>query len=150
MNQTGNYSLNQWEQSDRIRMEDFNRDNSKIDAALKASADAVASAQTVLSTRGNCRIYYGTYTGTGSGATALSFPQKPLFVSVMGDNIWITAIQGVSVAIGKNAGELSCGYNSAAWSGNALSLTNSGGNMSAQCNASGTTYRVVALMDAEE
>lgn len=34
MQQTEHYQLNQWELSDRIRMEDFNADNAKIAAAL--------------------------------------------------------------------------------------------------------------------
>ena len=36
MQQTTNYQLNQWEKPDRILMDDFNRDNEKIDAALAA------------------------------------------------------------------------------------------------------------------
>ena len=40
MQKTANYQLNQWVKSDRIQMEDFNRDNAKIDAALKALEDA--------------------------------------------------------------------------------------------------------------
>ena len=36
MNYTQNYQLNQWEASDRVLREDFNRDNRKIDAALTA------------------------------------------------------------------------------------------------------------------
>lgn len=43
MGQTANYQLNQWVKTDRIQMEDFNSDNAKIDAALKANADAVAT-----------------------------------------------------------------------------------------------------------
>ena len=43
MNQTANYQLNQWESTDRILMADFNSDNSKIDAALKAQSDAIAA-----------------------------------------------------------------------------------------------------------
>ena len=35
MTKTANYQLNQWEKSDRIQMEDFNRDNCQIDAAIK-------------------------------------------------------------------------------------------------------------------
>ena len=45
-NQTPNYALNQWERDDRILMEDFNADNAKIDAAIKAvdaKADALAA-----------------------------------------------------------------------------------------------------------
>ena len=33
-NQTPNYQLSQWERSDKVRMEDFNADNAKIDEAL--------------------------------------------------------------------------------------------------------------------
>ena len=43
MAETGNYQLNQWESADRIRMEDFNGDNAKIDAALKGQAEALAA-----------------------------------------------------------------------------------------------------------
>lgn len=46
MKQTSNYQLNQWEMTDRIQMEDFNRDNEKVDAALaevKVTADRANS-----------------------------------------------------------------------------------------------------------
>ena len=42
MTKTTNYQLNQWAKSDRVMMDDFNADNAKIDAALKANADAIA------------------------------------------------------------------------------------------------------------
>ena len=35
MRQTANYQLSQWDAEDRILREDFNRDNEKIDQALK-------------------------------------------------------------------------------------------------------------------
>ena len=35
MNKTANFQLTQWEKTDRIMMEDFNRDNAAIDAALE-------------------------------------------------------------------------------------------------------------------
>ena len=41
MTKTTNYQLNQWAKSDRLMMDDFNADNAKIDAALKANADAM-------------------------------------------------------------------------------------------------------------
>ena len=46
MQHTQNYQLSRWEKDDRIMMEDFNADNEKIDAALKANADAVGALQT--------------------------------------------------------------------------------------------------------
>ena len=46
MQHTQNYQLSRWEKDDRIMMEDFNADNAKLDAALKANADAVGALQT--------------------------------------------------------------------------------------------------------
>lgn len=43
MEQTANYGLNQWAKADRIQMEDFNRDNAKLDAALKAHETALTA-----------------------------------------------------------------------------------------------------------
>ena len=40
---TTNYDLNQWEASDKVLRAEFNADNAKIDAALKANADAIAA-----------------------------------------------------------------------------------------------------------
>ena len=41
-NHTTNYDLNQWEGTDKVLRTEFNQDNAKIDAALKANADAIA------------------------------------------------------------------------------------------------------------
>ena len=64
MNQTANYQLCQWETTDRILMEDFNSDNSKIDAALKAQADTLES----LSQKAGGRLL-GTLKASASGTT---------------------------------------------------------------------------------
>ena len=42
-NQTTNYQLSQWAKSDQVKMEDFNADNAKLDAAIKAVADSKAT-----------------------------------------------------------------------------------------------------------
>ena len=95
-NQTSNYQLSQWERDDKIQMEDFNADNAKIDAALKAEADArtalagtVSSQGSTLSSHssslarlGNCKIYTTTYVGTGDKARSYSFPGYPVLVYV--------------------------------------------------------------------
>lgn len=44
MNTTTNYQLSQWEPSDRVMRTDFNDNNAKIDAALKAISDLAAAA----------------------------------------------------------------------------------------------------------
>ena len=40
-NQTTNYQLNQWESADAVQRVEFNQDNAKVDAALKALSDQV-------------------------------------------------------------------------------------------------------------
>ena len=44
MQHTTNYNLSQWDAEDRVTRAAFNADNAKIDAALKANADAIANA----------------------------------------------------------------------------------------------------------
>lgn len=86
MNKTANFQLTQWEKTDRILMEEFNSDNEKIDTALKSSADGVAALQTALASCGNCKIVYGTYTGTDKygdkNPNTLTFAHKPVFVDI--------------------------------------------------------------------
>ena len=143
MNQTKKYQLNLWDKTDRIQMEDFNADNAKIEAALSSVAEQAA----LVSKRGNCEVYYGSYVGTGSGATKLSFEKKPLLINIMNDDMWLVTVQGVPGAFSKNAGS-GGGYNYAVWSGNSVSITSNTGSASNQCNEKGATYYVVALMDA--
>ena len=84
--ETPNYRLSRWAGTDRIMMEDFNRDNAAIDTALKSNADKAAALQTALASCGNCKIVYGTYTGTGKSGSAnpnkLTFSGKPVLVIV--------------------------------------------------------------------
>ena len=106
-NYTTNYRLCQWEPSDKVLRTEFNADNAKIDAAIKAVDDrlttvaagkvstselaalknTVTSQGTALSLR-NCRFVTGTYRGTGKfgsgNANSLSFEQKPVFLCVTG------------------------------------------------------------------
>ena len=56
MTKTANYQLNQWGENDYVKRADFNADNQKIDAALKA----VTESSTIVT---------GTYTGTGAAHT---------------------------------------------------------------------------------
>ena len=108
-NFTEHYNLSQWERTDKIQMEDFNADNVKIDAALKAEADARADALKAeadarasadgainstlaahaagLAKRGNCQIYTTSYVGNGKygvdNPTTLTFPRKPLLIFIL-------------------------------------------------------------------
>ena len=102
MKKTDNYSLPQWEKQDFIKMEDFNDAFGKTDAALKANADATATGLNAeiaarseavaalgknLGAAGhNCRIAWGSYTGTGATGAAnpntLQFDFYPVLVFV--------------------------------------------------------------------
>ena len=92
MNKTANFQLTQWEKTDRIMMEDFNRDNAAIDAALKSNADK-AALQTALAGAGNCEIGMISYTGTGkSGAsnpTTVTFPKMPAGFFLCGSEAYL-------------------------------------------------------------
>ena len=105
MEQTANYHLSQWKGEDRILAEDFNADNAKVDAALKAEAEvrrtadeaetrartaAVSSLSAALGKRGNCKIWTTSYQGTGTAGpsvpTSLTFPQKPVVAAIADGN----------------------------------------------------------------
>jgi len=116
-NHTQNYGLCQWEASDAVLREDFNADNAKIDAALKAVSDGKASSAALESLRstvsslsstvsshssslsshsgsisrlGNCQLYTTTYTGDGAPSKSLSFPYYPVAVLVQETIIYAT------------------------------------------------------------
>ena len=124
MKQTTNYKLSQWEKSDRIQMEDFNGDNAKLEAALKAQADAltahgasldgmkthaatlsahetaIAALNAAVSKRGNCQIQLVTYRGSNGGIASkpktLTFAHRPMAIFLYGspDNHFTWAARG--------------------------------------------------------
>ena len=150
MNQTANYQLSQWESTDRILMSDFNSDNAKLDAALGTLAQTVTGHTTALAQKGNCQIYFDTYTGTGSGATVLTFPKAPklVFITNAEDVISVTLVQGSNTAT-SYSGSYSKTLN-VTWSGNSVSITQAENYLNYQCNATGRTYVLAALMSAED
>lgn len=72
MKKTAQFGLNQWEMSDRIQMQDFNRDNAAIEAALA---------------KRNCQFYTASYTGDGEATKTWTFPAKPIMVLIIGKSI---------------------------------------------------------------
>ena len=147
-NQTANYQLNQWAKPDRIMMDDFNADNQKLDAALKANADTIAEHGVKLTQLGNCEIYFSSYTGSGTTSRSLIFPRKPLLVCIFGaKGHYCLAVQGIVDATlwlyGSGSYTPTC-----TWSGNSLTLTSSTDTGAA--NGANEQFNVVALMNAEE
>ena len=95
MNRTSSYNLCQWEETDRVRRTDFNEDNAKIDAAVKAVGRRVdgleaskADKTALAAVEGKIsRIVTGTYAGTGgsSGVRRISLPGRPKLVLIRTD-----------------------------------------------------------------
>ena len=95
MNRTTNYNLCQFEETDRVQRTDFNEDNAKIDAAVKAvdgrvdGLEASKADKTALAAvEGKIsRIVTGTYAGTGgsSGVRRISLPGRPKLVLIRTD-----------------------------------------------------------------
>lgn len=155
LNQTNHYQLSQWEPTDRILMENFNGDNQKIDAALKANADAATSAAAAAAARGNCQIWADTYTGNGKAGSnnpcSVAFPQKPvLFRICQADNsYYVVSFHGCKeLYVMNGASVYVC---TASWSGNTLSWYHADSYVR-QMNDPNKLYHVVALfaVDAEE
>ena len=165
-NFTKNYSLSQWERSDKVLMDDFNADNAKIDAALgtlatrvsqkaeqsalQAEVNARAAAITSLSQSRNCRAYHYSYTGTGQSGrehpSTHTFPGKPLFVYIAGTTGYnILAIQGQAFTPNSNRTVIFT------WSGNSLTWyeahSTAGMSPEYQCNSSGKTYQMFAILE---
>ncbi len=139
-NQTENYQLSQWEKTDKVQMEDFNADNAKIDTALKAQADTLASVQSQLTRKGNCTVEVFTYAGTGSSTTRISFPRKPTAFIV-------TGFAGLLFGFGDRDNVFSENgpMGSGTWSGSTFIGTNMSGDQFQKLNTSGQTYVVTAF-----
>ena len=143
LNQTANYGLSQWDPTDRILMEDFNTDNSKIDAALVNLAAQAAGF-------GNCQIYRTTYTGTGTAGennpNTLSFPNIPVLVMIAGSGAIGFTGSGITYMICIQAGSSDFCYADWEEGGKTVSWYKLNGSGSEQLNANGQTYQVTALL----
>ncbi len=77
-NHTEHYQLNQWSLDDPVQMEDFNKDNRKVDQALTWLMN------------NRVRLVTGTYTGTGEYGkdhpTTLTFDFTPKLIFMFGNS----------------------------------------------------------------
>ena len=166
-NQTAHYALSQWVKSDQVRMEDFNADNAKLDAALKAAEQRSAGLDTKINAteqrsaavaaaaekrsaaldaaKGNCTIEFFSYVGQGrsgmNNPTTITFRKPPLFFLVFGT---------YSIGVGsKHCGDITatCRDNvfpdQGSWRGNTISFYNSDPRW--QLDTAGETFYVFAF-----
>lgn len=151
--QTTNYQLNQWVKTDKVLMEDFNKDNEKIDEALKvldvrvdgkadqsaleaeinARTSAISSINTALAARGNCRMEISTYTGTAASSDAdyttksIRFSAKPAFFAIVGTHTIVFGGASMSKAYCVyHVDRADNGKLTSSWSGNTVTLSGDG------------------------
>ena len=148
MNKTANFQLTQWEKMDRIMMEDFNRDNAAIDAALKSNADKAAALQTALAGAGNCRIAVTGYTGKGKygieNSNQLTFQYPPLAVFIFGEDVGLMS-RGKRLCVVRSGSTASA---EATWAADGKSVRWHSGHATAQMNEENVSYTVVYLYQA--
>ena len=146
MEHTEYHQLSLWDEEDRILRTDFNSDNAKTEAALADLTEAVANC-------GNCKIVYGTYTGTGKYGSqhpnSLTFAALPLLIFIMDPQGggYMLLPQGTEAAFMcyhsmDNIQELHV-----AWSGNQVSWW---GNTSHSQANNGREYHYLALLATDE
>ena len=156
MKRTANYALPDWEKSDFIKMDDFNDAFGKLDAALKAEADAtaekadgaaVAALQNSIGTVGkNCRLVYGSYVGDGrvgeNQPVSLAFDFYPavILVTRASGGRSTCFIHGCSQADSTNGGNMIV-----TWTNGSVTWCYNGSSGYDMNNGSGETYYYVAL-----
>lgn len=170
---TEHYHLSQWVQSDAVLMDDFNADNARIDAAVKAvdqrvdglsqavegkaaqsalSSEvssriaAVSSLNAAVSRRGNCQITVTPYTGDGATTRTFSFPAVPKLIIITGPQAvaFLAGNRGVSIAQDSYG---SSGPSSFGlnWSGTQLTISFS--TAEKMMNANNGAYQMIAFRD---
>lgn len=146
-NFTANYSLSQWERTDKIQMEDFNDDNAKIDGALGEHAAALSAQAAQIAKRGNCMFHHGTYTGSGlGGPVSYTFPWVPQLVIIVGDAS--LAVMPYGDARCRNLYGTTPTDLAVTWSGNSISWQLASGttrNPYLHMNQQNTVYHVYAF-----
>ena len=131
MKKTAQFGLNQWEMSDHIQMQDFNRDNAAIEAALA---------------KRNCQFYTASYTGDGEATKSWTFPAKPVLVVIIGQSITVL-IRDFSIGtthFGSMTHQLQT-----TWEENSVTWTNTNNSGVVSANGKNDSYGLFAILEAE-
>ena len=153
MNYTENYHLPSWAKTDRIQMETFNDMTAKLEAALSAQDKANQTMAEELALRGNCKIWAGSYKGTGQSSperpNSFTFPERPILALIFDrDGDFMPLIYGSRSSINHTAGSGS-ERNYLTWSGTTVTWYVSAGPAYLQLNQKDSTYTVLMFMSAD-
>ena len=121
--------------------------SNQLSAEISQRQTADNGLQAALTLKGNCEIYYGTYTGDGQASRTLTFSGVPLLVLIQGGNLICRGIRGNEYFMCRTngtGGELCW----ATWEGSSFTWGSEDG--SYRANTEGRTYYVVALMAADQ
>ena len=131
MKKTAQFGLNQWEMSDRIQMQDFNRDNAAIEAALA---------------KRNCQFYTASYQGDGRDSRTHTFPAKPVFVLIISVGYFYVLMHNAEK--GYNYYARRAGNYDVTWTEDSVTLSrpNAAPDIA---NTNGTVYSLFAILDAK-
>lgn len=139
-NKTPNLNMHSWVRTDPVVCEDFNDNFNKLD-------EAVGSLKV---TRGNCEIFSGDYTGTGSKTCVLTFPKRPVYLIIQKDKSNNQTYHGFVVDgayfFAHSTGDY---YNKIYISGTTVTLQETGSGNAVTLNVSGMTYHYMAFAPAE-
>ena len=163
MKKTDNYSLPQWEKQDFIKMEDFNDLTRKTDAALKAHDTALGekAAATALAAEAEnrsaalaalqaslaaaigsggktCRIFTGSYTGTGSSSVSIPTPFYPVLAFVQ------SAGMATALCLFRSADTVQNNKDFGVGDGKSLTVTWGARQLSWVCSSGGTMSSIYA------
>lgn len=97
-NYTENYGFCQWEATDQVLREEFNKDNAKVDEVLKETADVAQAAQVLAQAAyspENSPFAVGSYTGDGTAKRKIELGFTPKAVLVVHSN-GVTTYRGTS------------------------------------------------------
>mgnify|MGYP005845321699 CR=1 FL=1 len=132
MKKTAQFGLNQWEMSDRIQMQDFNRDNAAIEAALLNR---------------NCQFYTASYIGDGETTKTWTFPGKPILIVISSASMVSIAVRGAEY--GNTLIPNGFYQFKSTWSEKSVLFTNTNNDPLISANLKTRTYGMFAILEAE-
>ena len=125
--------------------------SSQLSSEIAQRQETDSSMQAILAKKGNCRIYFTSYTGDGATSHSHTFPSQPLAVLISGSRFQFTTLRGTEIAYPMEGGNP---WRAAlTWDDLTLTITydsSSGGGDYKIGNEAGAVYYLLALINAEE
>ena len=127
--------------------------SSLLNSEISQRQEADSSLQSALTLKGNCQFYTTSYVGKGrfgpSQRSSLTFPNQPYIVFIYDpDDRFMIHFRSFPCCLSLDGSQLSMGTTS--WQDNGVRWYMEAGAHVSQMDMSGVTYRVLALLAADE